>query len=110
MPEPTTTTTKPSKQSRGLPAGFGISAPGLTRKPVSLGDYLDDEPQPAPVQRVVEPEPEAVGEGGPVVEKPAAPKRRRGTPSLPAAAKSKHVRTGPPRKQINMRPETLDKA
>ena len=112
---------KRPQQARGLPAGFGLGAP-LARRPVQIGDYLDDAP-PAPVP-VEAPEVEAAEP--PDSEQPATPaepaeqptprkpKRRGGggggPAALPEAARSRFVRRGPPRKQINMRPETLDRA
>ncbi len=113
-------------QARGLPAGFGLGSPMLGRKPaqpVQLGDYLDDAPTPPAVKQEAAPEPKPA----PIeAEQPAAkPVVRRTTPrrqaagqggaggsttTLPASARSKFERSGPPRKQINMRPETLDRA
>ena len=121
---------KRSTQARGLPATFGLDAPlGAARKPVQLGDYLDDPTTPEPVAEapkpVEAPEPEPVAEKPAVTETPSNPKpaKKRGggsggagsggsgmSTTLPASARSKFVRNGPPRKQINMRPETLDRA
>ena len=125
MPEVTIHKTKRPGQARGLPATFGLDAPLGARKPVQLGDYLDDddrtpaprpeptpEPTPEPVAQAAPPEPEPAVETPKPSPKPA--KKRGGSPtpstSLPASARSKFVRSGPPRKQINMRPETLDRA
>ena len=130
MPE-MTAKPKRSTQARGLPATFGLDAPLGARKPVQLGDYLDEPAAPSRPEPVATPKPEPVVEAPaptaetpklePVVEKPAAPKpaKKRGggsggggavSTTLPASARSKFTRNGPPRKQINMRPETLDRA
>ena len=115
--------TKRPQQARGLPAGFGMGAP-LARRPVQLGDYLDDAPAAAPPRAaepagpvVEEPEEqeqaELAPEPDPIARKPKRPvyKSVNGPPStLPASARSRFVRRGPPRKQINMRPATLDRA
>ncbi len=126
MPEQST---KKPTQARGLPAGFGLggiaNTPLVGRKPVQLGDYLDDEPEadrravgPRLEENSAADEAAAQRAAGPEPVKPPAPKpkpkRKAGgggpNTSLPASAKSRFVRSGPPRKQINMRPETLDKA
>lgn len=168
MPEAMSTTkTKRTTQARGLPAGFGLGAPLVGRRPVQLGDYLDEDVAPSPrtptapatepaergsVEDVADDaarsgdapvEPKAASAGGPVPAEPGTgatatageapdatadgqaepdertsqparrPKRRStggSAPSLPGASRSKFARSGPPRKQINMRPETLDRA
>ena len=114
MPE---NTNKKPAQARGLPAGFGLggiaNSPLVGRKPVQLGDYLDDEPKaepPAQPEPAAVEEPEPTPKPKPKVKKKASSGGAGPNTSLPASAKSRFVRSGPPRKQINMRPETLDKA
>ena len=71
---------------RGLPATFrlDVSDHQAFDAPVQLGDYLDDDPVTRPARPQAVPPPAAAG---------------------PAPAAS--VRASPPRKQVNMSPETL---
>ena len=157
MPKTTTSTRTSAKprnaQARGLPDSFGLDAGaigGLNRKPIAIGDYLDEPATPvagptaAPAAGGESMLQKVAGDGGErgdrrehaATAEPSKPSEKDGpaptpapsgtatvpttkltrrratalTPSLPAAARSKHTRSGPPRKQINMRPETLDKA
>lgn len=75
------------KQEVGLPSSFGISVPMDSSKPVDLGGYLDEvfeTPQPASKVPAVEKEP-------------------------PTPPREKPRRIEPPRKQVNMKPETMRK-
>ena len=92
------------QQPRGLPATFSLQVPHRARA-ASLGDYLDDKPP------TVTPQSPPARESGAVVEdrrpsvtstasemaEPRLPRPRRRTPA-------------PPRKQVNMKPQTLQRA
>lgn len=116
-----------SPQNRGLPTGFGLNVPSTaTQKPVDIGDYLDDDTPAVPavaVQKRTSPKPVVAQ---PVIrETPQPPVTARATPKArpPVVAEpieeegveeqtpSVHTsRKTPPRKQINMKPDTLRKA
>lgn len=112
------------KPERGLPQGFDIKVP---ERPVSLGDYLDEQPlgssaEPKePSRRATPPEGKApIGIDVPPVQPPAAAAPSvRDSPAViaspsaplpalapPAVVASKR-RLGPARKQLNLTPETL---
>lgn len=73
-----------AKPERGLPAGFDIK---LSNTPVQLGDYLDSPPR-----IILPPAPPPVPLPEPVAAAPPPVARPRGVP---------------PRKQVNMSPDTL---
>lgn len=86
-----------AKPERGLPKSFDIKMP---ERPVTLGDYLDDEPARPPVRRMEDPPPPAPTPAAPAPVPMAAPE-----PAPPPPVPQR--RKTPSRKQINMTPETL---
>lgn len=89
---------------RGLPDNFGLKV--AAEAPVQLGDYLDDEvepvrPRPAPVVTLpVREEPRVLREEPrPLRPLPEPPPRTMFRPQV--------VNKPPPRKQVNMNPQTL---
>ena len=108
------TPTKKKIQARGLPAGFGINVPESVRRPVELGDYLDDDPPAKP--EPIRPQPAnpilgaTASPAGEAVAPRPAPRPSPPTINHQPPAIHRHARKNPPRKQINMRPETLRKA
>lgn len=88
---------------RGLPENFGLSVPTEdTGSPVQLGDYLDDDIEPPPPPR---PRPT------PIVTLPPReePRPLQVVPDVPRRPiqRPTRARNSPPRKQVNMNPETL---
>lgn len=118
-----------ANQPRGLPSGFGIKVPATaTQRPVDIGDYLDDD-SPAVSPPIVTPKrtpPAAAVPSQPVLRETPTPRPEKPREQVAAASTSRDVqpaeetatqesspavvRKNPPRKQINMKPETLRKA
>lgn len=86
---------------RGLPATFrlDVAKHSSFNGPVRLGDYLDDDPVAASAR------PQSAASPTLRAERPTAPPPQPAPPALPSPAAP--ARPGPPRKQINMNPETL---
>ncbi len=80
------------KREVGLPAGFGISI--AVDRPVDLGGYLDEVLEPTKPEKTTH----AAGKQSGAQEG-----------SEPEATATKTLRTEPPRKQMNMKPETMRK-
>lgn len=117
-----------ANQQRGLPSGFGIKVPATaTQRPVDIGDYLDDD-SPAVAPPVVTPKrtppPAATVPSQPVLRETPPPRQNKARETVVASRQEEAendsesasapqpgaTRKSPPRKQINMRPETIKKA
>jgi len=101
-----------ASQQRGLPSGFGLKVAPTATRPVVIGDYLDEDVTPPPPVVVAKKAPVPLR---PVVEQPVMRETEAAPPPpkpviVEPAEPSAVSRKGPPRKQINMKPETLRKA
>lgn len=114
-------------KTRGLPSSFQLEVPRESlMRPVQLGEYLDDDIGPAPVPRerpaspavTSAPERSMPTRVAAVPARKVLPMRGEGTPSPLAQAEaleeteepvtiSRPPGKNPPRKQVNMNPETL---